>query len=40
MVSLDRSLADLVRRGLISVNDALLYSKNRQYLEMLIAKSE
>ncbi len=38
MVSLDRSLADLVRRGLISINDAMLYSKNRQYLEMLIAK--
>jgi len=40
MISLDRSLSDLVRRGLISVNDALTYSKNRQYLEMLIAKSE
>lgn len=40
MVSLDRSLADLVRRGLISVNDAVTYAKNRQYLEMLIAKSE
>ncbi|NTW15292.1 MAG: PilT/PilU family type 4a pilus ATPase [Candidatus Moranbacteria bacterium] len=40
MMSLDRSLSDLVRRGLISVNDALLYAKNRQYLEMLIAKSE
>lgn len=38
MVSLDRSLADLVRRGLISINDAMLYSKNHQYLEMLIAK--
>ncbi len=38
MVSLDRSLSDLVRRGLISINDAMLYSKNRQYLEMLIAK--
>ncbi len=40
MISLDRSLSDLVRKGLISVNDALTYSKNRQYLEMLIAKSE
>lgn len=38
MISLDRSLSDLVRRGLISINDAMLYSKNRQYLEMLIAK--
>ncbi len=40
MVSLDRSLADLVRSGLISVNDAFIYAKNRQYLEMLVAKSE
>lgn len=38
MVSLDRSLASLARRGIISVNDAMVYSKNRQYLEMLIAK--
>lgn len=38
MVSLDRSLADLARRGLISVDDALTYAKSRQYLEMLIAK--
>lgn len=40
MISLDRSLSDLVRRGLISINDAMLYSKNRQYLEMLIAKEQ
>ena len=38
MMSLDRSLADLVRRGLVSVNDAMIYAKNRQYVEMLIAK--
>lgn len=36
MMGLDRSLADLVRRGLISVNDALTYAKNREYLQMLI----
>jgi twitching motility protein PilT len=40
MTSLDRSLSDLVRRGMISVNDAMLYAKNRQYLEMLIAKEQ
>ncbi len=38
MVSMDRSLASLARQGLISVNDALTYAKNRQYIEMLIAK--
>lgn len=36
MISLDRALADLVRRGLVSVGDALTYSKNRDYLQMLI----
>lgn len=40
MTSLDRSLSDLVRRGMISVNDAMMYAKNRQYLEMLIAKEQ
>ncbi|OGI15264.1 MAG: type IV pili twitching motility protein PilT [Candidatus Moranbacteria bacterium RIFCSPHIGHO2_12_FULL_54_9] len=38
MMSLDRSLADLVRRGLISVNDAFIYAKNREYLQMLMSK--
>lgn len=38
MVSLDRALADLVRRGHISVQSALTYCKNREYLEMLIGK--
>ena len=37
MISLDKSLADLVQRGLISVDDALLYSSNREYLQMLIS---
>ncbi len=40
MISLDRSLADLVRRGLISINDALTYSKNRDYVQMLIGNKE
>ncbi|MFZ2187603.1 MAG: PilT/PilU family type 4a pilus ATPase [Candidatus Moraniibacteriota bacterium] len=38
MVSLDRVLADLVRRGLISVNDAFVFAKNREYLQMLMGK--
>ena len=40
MIALDRSLADLVRRGLISVGDALAYAKNRDYLQMLVGKEE
>ncbi len=39
MVSLDKSLADLVQRGLITVDDAFLYSNNREYLQMLIGRS-
>lgn len=38
MISLDRALADLVRRGLVSVNDAFIYAKNREYLQMLMSK--
>ncbi|MFZ2300035.1 MAG: PilT/PilU family type 4a pilus ATPase [Candidatus Moraniibacteriota bacterium] len=38
MMSLDRVLADLVRRGLITVNDAFVYAKNREYLQMLMSK--
>lgn len=38
MISLDRVLADLVRRGLVSVNDAFTYAKNREYLQMLMSK--
>lgn len=36
MVSLDRALADLVRRGIVGANDALLYAKNRDYFTMLV----
>jgi twitching motility protein PilT len=39
MISLDRSLVDLVRRGQISVNDAFVYAKNRDYLQMLMSKT-
>jgi twitching motility protein PilT len=38
MISLDRALADLIRRGLVSVNDAFIYAKNREYLQMLMSK--
>jgi len=40
MISLDRALADLIRRGLITVDDAFTYAKNRDYLEMLLAKKK
>ncbi len=38
MVSLDKSLADLIQRGLVTLDDAFVYSKNQEYLQMLIAK--
>ncbi|NTV40941.1 MAG: type IV pilus twitching motility protein PilT [Candidatus Moranbacteria bacterium] len=40
MISLDKSLADLVQKGAVTVDDAFLYSKNREYLQMLIGNSE
>jgi len=36
MISLDKSLADLVQKGLITADDAFIYCKNRDYLKMLI----
>lgn len=38
MITLDKSLADLVQRGLITADDAFSYCKNRDYLQMLINK--
>lgn len=38
MISLDKSLADLVHQGLITVDDATAYCKNEEYLQMLIKK--
>ena len=38
MISLDRALANLVQRGHISLQDAFVYAKNREYLEMIIGK--
>lgn len=40
MISLDRSLADLVRRGVVSAQDAMAYAKNRDYFKMLVGRSE
>lgn len=36
MISLDRSLADMVRQGIVDVNDAMHFSKNREYMQMLL----
>lgn len=38
MISLDKSLANLVKRGMVSMDDAVVYSKNKEYLQMLIRK--
>lgn len=38
MISLDKALADLIQRGLVSAEDAFTYSKNKEYLQMLINK--
>lgn len=38
MVSLDKAMANLVRQGLITIDDALSFSKNEEYLKMLIKK--
>lgn len=38
MISLDKSLAELIQRGLVTLDDALVYTKNREYLQMLIAR--
>jgi twitching motility protein PilT len=38
MIPLDKSLADLVQRGLVSADDAFAFSKNPEYLQMLLNK--
>lgn len=40
MVSLDKSLADLVQRGLVTLDDAFVYAKNKEYLQMLVNKKQ
>jgi twitching motility protein PilT len=39
MISLDKSLVDLVRRGLITAESAFVYAKNKDYFQMLINKN-
>lgn len=38
MISLDKSLAALVQQGQITIDDAIAYAKNEDYLKMLIKK--
>ncbi len=38
MISLDKALANLVQQGLITIDDAISFSKNEEYLQMLIKK--
>lgn len=40
MISLDKSLADLVQRGMITLDDAYVYTKNKEYLQILINKKQ
>lgn len=40
MISLDRSLADLVRRGIVGIDDATGYAKNKDYFTMLVRKED
>lgn len=39
MISLDKSLVDLVQRGLVSAEEAFIHAKNKDYLQMLINKN-
>lgn len=36
MISLDKALADLVQKGLVTIDDALVHTKNRDYFQMLL----
>jgi twitching motility protein PilT len=38
MISLDKAMANLVQQGLVTIDDALSFSKNEEYLQMLIKK--
>lgn len=40
MISLDKSLAELLKKGLITLDNAMTYAKNRDYLRMLIGRNE
>jgi len=38
MISLDRSLASMVQRGIITADSAFVYAGNREYFQMLLSK--
>lgn len=38
MVSLDKSLADMVQKGIITVENAFIYADNREYFQILLSK--
>lgn len=40
MISLDKSLAALVQQGVITIDSAMIYAKNREYVQMLIGKGD
>jgi twitching motility protein PilT len=40
MMSLDKSLAELVQRGLVTVDDAFVYARNPDYLQMMLNRSQ
>jgi twitching motility protein PilT len=39
MISLDKSLLDLVQRGLVTAEDALIYAKNKEYFQTAISRN-
>ncbi|MFH0969467.1 MAG: type IV pilus twitching motility protein PilT [Patescibacteria group bacterium] len=39
MISLDKSLVDLVHRGIITAEDAFVYAKNKDYFQVLMNKN-
>ena len=40
MISLDKSLAILLKQGVITLDHAMTYAKNREYLRMLIGRGD
>lgn len=38
MVSMDKSLSELIKKGIVTADDAFAYSKNKEYLQMLLNK--
>ena len=40
MISLDKALAQLVDQGVIAIEDALMYAKNKDYLQMILSGNQ